>query len=116
MFSGLENRYSQETESIPHPLQKNSKEPYGLHKIFLYPGKVTGTLYKIYIFSLLSPCAGSVVIDIYPLTHMIQDTRQVPQTHEKSINVLVYNRAFHQILTICSESILKVSVSCHHLN
>ncbi|XP_010561245.1 PREDICTED: WD repeat-containing protein 64 [Haliaeetus leucocephalus] len=51
---------------------------------------------------------GSTVIDIYPLTHMIQDTRQVPQTHEKSINVLVYNRAFHQILTICSESILKV--------
>ncbi|XP_009327487.1 PREDICTED: WD repeat-containing protein 64, partial [Pygoscelis adeliae] len=51
---------------------------------------------------------GSAVIDIYPLTHMIQDTRQVPQTHEKSINVLVYNRAFHQILTICSESILKV--------
>uniref|UniRef100_A0A8B9RT10 WD repeat domain 64 n=1 Tax=Accipiter nisus TaxID=211598 RepID=A0A8B9RT10_9AVES len=51
---------------------------------------------------------GSTVIDIYPLTHMIQDTKQVPQTHEKSINVLVYNRAFHQILTICSESILKV--------
>ncbi|XP_029891401.1 WD repeat-containing protein 64 [Aquila chrysaetos chrysaetos] len=51
---------------------------------------------------------GSTVIDIYPLTHIIQDTRQVPQTHEKSINVLVYNRAFHQILTVCSESILKV--------
>ncbi|KAM6207405.1 WD repeat-containing protein 64 [Sarcoramphus papa] len=51
---------------------------------------------------------GSAVIDIYPLTHMIQDTRQVPQTHEKNINVLVYNRVFHQILTICSESILKV--------
>ncbi|XP_075604911.1 WD repeat-containing protein 64 [Balearica regulorum gibbericeps] len=51
---------------------------------------------------------GSAVIDIYPLTHMIQDARQVPQTHEKSINVLVYNRAFHQILTICSASIVKV--------
>nr|XP_025958323.1 WD repeat-containing protein 64 [Dromaius novaehollandiae] len=51
---------------------------------------------------------GSSVIDIYPLTHVIQDTKQVPQTHEKSINVLVYNKAFHQILTVCSESILKV--------
>ncbi|XP_035176562.1 WD repeat-containing protein 64 [Oxyura jamaicensis] len=51
---------------------------------------------------------GSAVIDIYPLTHMIQDTKQVPQTHKKSINVLAYNRAFHQILTICSQSILKV--------
>lgn len=116
MFSDLENRYSQETDKIPYPLQKNSNEPYGLHKILLYPRKVTGTLHNMYIFSLLSPCAGSTVIDIYPLTHMIQDTRQVPQTHEKSINVLVYNRAFHQILTICSESILKVSISCHHFN
>ncbi|KAM7118480.1 WD repeat-containing protein 64 [Ciconia maguari] len=51
---------------------------------------------------------GSAAMDIYPLTHIIEDTRQVPQTHEKSISVLVYNRAFHQILTICSESILKV--------
>uniref|UniRef100_A0A8B9CVB6 WD repeat domain 64 n=1 Tax=Anser brachyrhynchus TaxID=132585 RepID=A0A8B9CVB6_9AVES len=53
----------------------------------------------------------SIVIDIYPLTHMIQDTKQVPQTHEKSINVLAYDRAFHQIITICSQSILKVSLS-----
>ncbi|PKU48022.1 wd repeat-containing protein 64 [Limosa lapponica baueri] len=51
---------------------------------------------------------GSTVINIYSLTHMIQATRQMPQTHEKRINVLVYNRTFHQILTICSESILKV--------
>ncbi|XP_030355812.1 WD repeat-containing protein 64 [Strigops habroptila] len=52
--------------------------------------------------------SGSDVIDIYPLTHMIQDTKYMPRTHEKSINALVYNRAFRQILTICSESILKV--------
>ncbi|XP_020643114.3 WD repeat-containing protein 64 [Pogona vitticeps] len=52
--------------------------------------------------------AGSTVIDIYPLTRMIQDTKQVPQTHERSINVLVYNKVFHQVLTICSESIVKV--------
>uniref|UniRef100_A0A8D0BUP6 WD repeat domain 64 n=1 Tax=Salvator merianae TaxID=96440 RepID=A0A8D0BUP6_SALMN len=51
---------------------------------------------------------GSTVIDVYPLTRMIEDTKQVPQTHERSINVLVYNRNFHQVLTICSESILKV--------
>ncbi|KAG8123535.1 hypothetical protein E2320_018885 [Naja naja] len=52
--------------------------------------------------------AGSAVIDIYPLTRMIQDTKQVPQTHERSINVLVYNQVFHQVLSICSESIVKV--------
>uniref|UniRef100_A0A7M4F7J1 WD repeat domain 64 n=1 Tax=Crocodylus porosus TaxID=8502 RepID=A0A7M4F7J1_CROPO len=51
---------------------------------------------------------GSSVIDIYPLTRMIQDTKQIPQTHEKSINVLAYNWAFHQVLTICTESIVKV--------
>ncbi|KAH0622525.1 hypothetical protein JD844_024907, partial [Phrynosoma platyrhinos] len=51
---------------------------------------------------------GSSVIDIYPLTRMIQDTKQVPQTHERNINVLVYNNAFHQVLTICSESVIKV--------
>ncbi|XP_027540051.1 WD repeat-containing protein 64 isoform X5 [Neopelma chrysocephalum] len=51
---------------------------------------------------------GSDVIDIYPLANVIEDTRQLPQTHEKSINALIYNRALHQILTICTESILKV--------
>ncbi|XP_067391994.1 WD repeat-containing protein 64 [Emydura macquarii macquarii] len=51
---------------------------------------------------------GSSVIDIYPLTRMIQDTKQVPQTHERNINVLVYNRAFHQVLTVCAESVVKV--------
>ncbi|XP_070596804.1 WD repeat-containing protein 64-like [Erythrolamprus reginae] len=52
--------------------------------------------------------AGSTVIDIYPLTRMIQDTKQVPQTHERNINVLVYNKVFHQVLSICSESVVKV--------
>nr|XP_056709319.1 WD repeat-containing protein 64 [Euleptes europaea] len=51
---------------------------------------------------------GSAVIDLYPLTRMIQDTKQVPQTHERNINVLLYNTAFHQVLTICSESIVRI--------
>ncbi|XP_032909847.1 WD repeat-containing protein 64 isoform X4 [Catharus ustulatus] len=51
---------------------------------------------------------GSDVIDIYPLANVIQDSKELPQTHEKSLNVLLYNRTFHQILSICSESILKV--------
>ncbi|KAM6238453.1 LOW QUALITY PROTEIN: WD repeat-containing protein 64-like [Porphyrio hochstetteri] len=51
---------------------------------------------------------GSSVADIYPLTQIRQDARLVPRAHEKSINVLVHNRALHQILTLCSESILMV--------
>lgn len=70
---------------------------------------------KMYVFSLLSPCAGSDVIDIYPLANVTQGSKESPQTHERSLNVLLYNRAFHQILSICTESILKVSVSCHPL-
>ncbi|XP_027727555.1 WD repeat-containing protein 64-like isoform X2 [Vombatus ursinus] len=51
---------------------------------------------------------GSSVIDMYPLTRMIQDTKQIPHSHDQDINVMVYNRTFHQLLTICSESIIKV--------
>ncbi|XP_031822823.1 WD repeat-containing protein 64 isoform X5 [Sarcophilus harrisii] len=51
---------------------------------------------------------GSSVIDMYPLTRMIQDTKQIPHSHDRDINVMVYNRTFHQLLTICSESIIKV--------
>ncbi|XP_010640959.1 WD repeat-containing protein 64 [Fukomys damarensis] len=51
---------------------------------------------------------GSIFIDMYPLTRMIQDTKQVPHTHEQEINVMLYNKYFHQVLTICSESIIKV--------
>ncbi|KAM5237695.1 WD repeat-containing protein 64 [Ctenodactylus gundi] len=51
---------------------------------------------------------GSSVIDMYPLTRMVQDTKQVPHSHEREINVVLYNRHAHQVLTICSESIIKV--------
>ncbi|VFV45580.1 Hypothetical predicted protein [Lynx pardinus] len=51
---------------------------------------------------------GSGVMDMYPLTRMVQDTKQIPHTHEREINVMLYNRYFHQVLTICSESIIKV--------
>lgn len=51
---------------------------------------------------------GSSVVDMYPLTRMIQDTKQIPHTHEREINVMLYNKYFHQVLTICSESIIKV--------
>ncbi|XP_008983990.4 WD repeat-containing protein 64 isoform X1 [Callithrix jacchus] len=51
---------------------------------------------------------GSSVMDMYPLTRMIQDTKQIPHTHEREINVMLYNKYFHQVLTICSESIIRV--------
>ncbi|XP_020030326.2 WD repeat-containing protein 64 [Castor canadensis] len=51
---------------------------------------------------------GSSVMDMYPLTRMVQDTKHIPHTHEREINVMLYNKYFHQVLTICSESIIKV--------
>ncbi|XP_004283537.1 WD repeat-containing protein 64 isoform X1 [Orcinus orca] len=51
---------------------------------------------------------GSRVMDMYPLTRMIQDAKWVPHTHEREINVMLYNKYFHQVLTICSESVIKV--------
>lgn len=45
---------------------------------------------------------------MYPLTRMIQDTKQVPHTHEREVNAMLYNQHFHQVLTVCSESVIKV--------
>lgn len=61
------------------------------------------------IYEILISVQGSSVMDMYPLTRMIQDTKQVPHTHEREINVMLYNKYFYQVLTICSESIIKVS-------
>lgn len=47
-------------------------------------------------------------MDMYPLTRMIQDTKQVPHTHEREVNAMLYNQHFHQVLTVCSESVIKV--------
>ncbi|CAH2293970.1 WD repeat-containing 64 [Pelobates cultripes] len=52
--------------------------------------------------------AGSSVVDVWTLTQLIQDTQQVPCTHERPIIVLVYNQIFQQLLSICSESVIKV--------
>uniref|UniRef100_A0A8C6F1P3 WD repeat domain 64 n=1 Tax=Monodon monoceros TaxID=40151 RepID=A0A8C6F1P3_MONMO len=51
---------------------------------------------------------GSSVMDMYPLTRMIQDAKQVPHTHEREINVMLYDKYSRQVLTICSESVIKV--------
>uniref|UniRef100_A0A8C5LZ13 WD repeat-containing protein 64 n=1 Tax=Leptobrachium leishanense TaxID=445787 RepID=A0A8C5LZ13_9ANUR len=51
---------------------------------------------------------GSSAIVVCPLARMIQDTTWVPRTHENIINVLAYNPVCQQVLSVCSESILKV--------
>ncbi|XP_055495549.1 WD repeat-containing protein 64-like [Leucoraja erinacea] len=52
--------------------------------------------------------AGSQSIDLVPLTSAVQDSLQVPRSHERSINVLVYNKTTETVVTICSKSVIKV--------
>ncbi|XP_033112212.1 WD repeat-containing protein 64-like isoform X2 [Anneissia japonica] len=51
---------------------------------------------------------GSSVLDLWPLTRTVQDTMQVPHTHDRPIVQLLYNQELNQVVTVCSESILKV--------
>ncbi|XP_074662420.1 WD repeat-containing protein 64-like [Tubulanus polymorphus] len=51
---------------------------------------------------------GSSVIDAWPLTRAVQDTMQVPHTHDRPINQVYYNNALNQVITVCTESVMKI--------
>lgn len=51
---------------------------------------------------------GCSVIDTWPLTRAIQDSLQVPHTHDRPICQLLYNPQMNQVITGCAEGILKV--------
>ncbi|KAL3874237.1 hypothetical protein ACJMK2_037280 [Sinanodonta woodiana] len=51
---------------------------------------------------------GSSVIDAWPLTRAVQDTMQVPHTHDRPISQILFNKDLGQIITVCTESVLKV--------
>uniref|UniRef100_H3ARM0 WD repeat domain 64 n=1 Tax=Latimeria chalumnae TaxID=7897 RepID=H3ARM0_LATCH len=51
---------------------------------------------------------GSSIIVVWPLRDSMQDTMQVPSSHDGAINVLVYNRPLNQMLSVCCESVIKV--------
>lgn len=51
---------------------------------------------------------GSSVIDSWPLTRAVQDTMQVPHTHDRPISQVVLNRELNQVITMCTESHIKV--------
>ncbi|KAL4237521.1 WD repeat-containing protein 64 [Mactra antiquata] len=51
---------------------------------------------------------GSSVIDSWPLTRAVQDTMQVPHTHDRPLSQLVLNKDLAQVVTVCTESVLKV--------
>lgn len=51
---------------------------------------------------------GCSVIDTWPLTRAIQDSLQVPHTHDRPICQLLYNPQMNQVISGCVEGILKV--------
>ncbi|XP_038669924.1 WD repeat-containing protein 64-like isoform X1 [Scyliorhinus canicula] len=51
---------------------------------------------------------GSNAIDLIPLMSAVHDTMLVPLSHEKSINVLLYNRMNSKVVSICSKSVIMV--------
>ncbi|XP_071962491.1 WD repeat-containing protein 64-like [Antedon mediterranea] len=51
---------------------------------------------------------GSSVLDLWPLTRTVQDTMQVPHTHDRPVVQVLYNQELSQVVTVCSESIIKV--------
>ncbi|XP_077997639.1 WD repeat-containing protein 64-like isoform X1 [Glandiceps talaboti] len=51
---------------------------------------------------------GSSVLDAWPLTRAVQDTMQVPHTHDRPITQTLFNRELNQVVSVCSESIIKV--------
>jgi hypothetical protein len=81
--------------------------------LFYYYIAFRETLFHYYIGSretLFYYYIGSSVIDSWPLTRAVQDTMQVPHTHDRPISQILYNQELAQIVTICTESVIKV---CH---
>ncbi|CAH1792147.1 unnamed protein product [Owenia fusiformis] len=51
---------------------------------------------------------GSSVLDAWPLTRSVQDTMQVPHTHDRPVVLACLNLVLQNLITVCSESELKV--------
>ncbi|XP_072906356.1 WD repeat-containing protein 64-like [Hemitrygon akajei] len=52
--------------------------------------------------------AGSTSIELVPLTSAVQDNLEIPRSHERSINVLVFSKISGRVVSICSKSVIKV--------
>ncbi|KAK3736912.1 hypothetical protein RRG08_000654 [Elysia crispata] len=51
---------------------------------------------------------GSSVIDTWPLTRAVQDTMQVPHTHDRAVVQILFNKDLNQVVSVCTESVIKV--------
>ena len=67
------------------------------------------------VFVFLITYAGSSLIEMWPLTRAIQDSLQLPHTHDRSVSLVLYNSQMNQVVSICLEPVLKVIVTVYAL-
>ncbi len=48
------------------------------------------------------------MIEVWPLTRAVQDILQVPRSHDRPVTRVVHNAPLGQLITLCSESVVKV--------
>lgn len=51
---------------------------------------------------------GCNTIEMWPLTRAIQDSLQLPHSHDRALSQVLYNCQMNQIVSICLEPVLKV--------
>lgn len=96
-------------ESIPWYLIQGMKGFWQVKLIFCCKLLwIFNTDITLAIWHYLNFLVGSSVIDSWPLTRAVQDTMQVPHTHDRPISQVVLNRELNQVITMCTESHIKV--------
>lgn len=96
-------------ESIPWYLIQGMKGFWQVKLIFCCKLLwIFNTDITLAIWHYLNFFVGSSVIDSWPLTRAVQDTMQVPHTHDRPISQVVLNRELNQVITMCTESHIKV--------
>lgn len=96
-------------ESIPWYLIQGMKGFWQVKLIFCCKLLwIFNTDITLAIWHYLDFFVGSSVIDSWPLTRAVQDTMQVPHTHDRPISQVVLNRELNQVITMCTESHIKV--------
>lgn len=55
--------------------------------------------------------SGCSSIEMWPLTRAIQDSLQLPHTHDRSVSQVLYNSQMNQVVSICLEPVLKVPMN-----
>lgn len=66
------------------------------------------TQLKIMNLLIIFSDTASSVLDAWPLTRTIQDNMQVPHTHDRPVCQVLYNTELNQVITVCTESVIKV--------